>query len=111
MNISDEEALSLLNSWFLEKTTLRACFSKPGATKEVHGLITDIAGTTIKVDTEPEEIEINLDGAEFNGDKRAPASAPHSAYLICEFRNDDRWTFYAPRPSDTDIPALPWGNL
>ena len=57
----------------------------------------DINGSVINFDAGGEEIEIDLDGAEFNGDRRSPPNSSHGAYLICEYRNGDRFSFYAPR--------------
>ena len=47
---------------------------------------------------------MDLSGADFNGDRRSPPNANHGAYLVCEFRNEDRWSFYA--PAATPLPVL-----
>jgi hypothetical protein len=106
MHITAEEAVSLLNSWSSEQTVLRVCFSKPGANTEAHGRITGVSGKTVMMDSDSGKMEISLYDAEFNGDSRAPAGSSHGAYLICEFRNDDRWAFYAPRQSNAKNPII-----
>jgi hypothetical protein len=59
-----------------------------------------INGAVINFEADGEKIAIDLDGAEFNGDRRPPPNPSHGGYLICEYRNGDRFSFYAPpRPT------------
>jgi hypothetical protein len=106
VHIDVAEAITLLEGWAADKTTLRVCFSRPGTSREANGHITGIKGKTVKLDTDSGAMEISLYDAEFNGDRRAPANSPYGAYLICDFRNDNRWTFYAPRPPSIEKPAI-----
>jgi len=97
MNLTREEAFSLLNNWKSEQTVLRAHFSRSRITRDVQGSIQVMSATGLKLLVGAEEIEFDLWDASFNGDRRGPPNAPHGAYLICEFKNDDRVSFYAPR--------------
>lgn len=106
MNITAEEAIALLKSWASEQIVVRVCFSKPGAKREAHGRITEINGKIVKLESDSGSMEISLYDAEFNGDRRASANSPHGAYLICDFRNDDRWAFYASRQSKAGNPNV-----
>lgn len=106
MHITPDEAISILKGWVADKTVLRVCLSRPGASREIHGCISEIKGKTIKIGNASETIEINLYDAEFNGDRRAAANSPYGPYLVCEFRNDDRWAFYAPRKANSETPSV-----
>jgi hypothetical protein len=96
------EAITLLESWAADQTTLRVCVSKPGTSTEAHGRIIAIKEKTVMLDTDSGVMEISLFDPEFNGDRRASTGSSHGAYLICEFRDDDRWPFYAPRHSNAE---------
>ena len=100
MHITMDEAISLLDTWREENVPLIVYFSRPGASEpgpKLDARVTEIRGATVKFASGSQEIDVDLSGAEFNGDRRGPLSGDHGAYLICEFRNDDRWSFYAPR--------------
>jgi hypothetical protein len=98
MYLTLEEAISLLKSWESEQTVLRIHFSGSKTSREVHGSVRVGASAGLRILTESEEIDIDLSGADFNGDRRSPPNASHGAYLVCEFKNDDRLSLYAPRP-------------
>jgi len=97
MNISAEEAISLLESWKNEKTALKIHISRAGVKQDSQGVVQDLKRRIVSVTSEAEILEIDLEGAEFNGDQAAPASSNYGAYLICEFRNGDRCSFHALR--------------
>jgi hypothetical protein len=99
VNISVDEALSLLNFWKAEKTVLRVQVSTGGNTRDLEAKISraDTVGTSLKLEAGSQVIEVDLSRAELGGDRRGPRNSQHGAYLVCEFRNDDRWAFYAPR--------------
>jgi len=98
VNISAEEALALLNAWKTEGVVVRAYFSgRRAPDQELQSTVAAINGSTVTLATASEEIKVDLSGADFNGDRRSPPNANHGAYLVCEFRNEDRWSFYAPR--------------
>jgi hypothetical protein len=98
VNTSAEEAFALLNTWKTEGVAVRAHFSgRRAPDQELQSTVTAINGSTVTLATASEEIKVDLSGADFNGDRRSPPNANHGAYLVCEFRNEDRWSFYAPR--------------
>lgn len=98
MNINLQEALALLDTWRENRTPLRVHFSsRTSKPLELQVTITDISGQIVSLDAGSEQLKLELMDAEFNGDRVAPRNAAHGPYLICEFRNEDRWTFYAPR--------------
>ena len=103
MHIALDEAISLLDSWKATGTVLRVhLFRRAGHSREVRATVKDINGSVINFDADGEKIAIDLGGAEFNGDRRAPPNSSHGAYLVCEYRNGDRFSFYAPRPAQQE---------
>jgi hypothetical protein len=96
MNLRLEEAISLFETWRSEQTELDVHFSTRKENKELRARVKSVAGTAIMLAGETEDVEVQLEGADFNGDRGAPLNAKHGSYLVCEFRNDDRWAFYAP---------------
>jgi hypothetical protein len=103
MHIELNEAISLLDSWKATGTVLRVHLSRAGHSREIQATVKGINGMVTNVDANGEEIPINLDGAEFNGDRRSSPNSSYGAYLTCEYRNGDRFSFYAPRaaPQET----------
>lgn len=91
MNISLEEAFSLLGRWRDGNVSLRVRLSNRRSPMDAQ--VRGIAGTVISLVSGAEELRVDLQGAEFNGDARAENSN-HGPYLICEFRNGDRHSFY-----------------
>jgi hypothetical protein len=100
MNITLDEAVSLLDTWKTAGTVLRVHLSRAGNSRELQAAIKDIKGVIVTVSASggAEEMEIDLTGAEFNGDRRLAPNSSQGAYLVCEYRNGDRFSFYAPRP-------------
>jgi hypothetical protein len=99
MHIELNEAISLLDSWKATGTVLRMHLFRAGQSRELQAKVKDINDAVINIDAHGEAIAIDLDGAEFNGDRRSPPSSNHGAYLVCEYRSGDRFSFYAPRPA------------
>ena len=97
MNISGEEAMSLLDSWKNGLTPLKIHSSRSGVRQDLEGVIQDLGRTIVVISSDSGKLQVDLEGAEFNGDKSAPASSSYSAYLICEFRNGDRCSFHTLR--------------
>ena len=97
MNISAEEATSLLDSWKNEMTPLKIHSSLSGVRQDLQGVIQDLKGQIVVISSDSGKLQVDLEEAEFNGDKSAPASSNYGAYLICEFRNGDRCSFHALR--------------
>jgi hypothetical protein len=85
MNITSEEAISLLEEWRTAGTPLRVHLSG----KEFQAAIDAITGTQISLISGREKVQIDVQGADFNGDSRKV-----SGYLVCEFRDGDRCSFY-----------------
>lgn len=97
MNITAKEAMSLLESWKNEKTSLKVHSSRSGVQQDSRGVVQDLKRKIVFVSSEAGNLQIDLEGAEFNGDRFVPASSSYGAYLICEFRNGDRCSFHALR--------------
>ena len=91
MHIRLEEALGLLETWRNLGTPLQVHVSRSGAQQDVRGAIRDIRGTVVGLGIDPTYLELNLQGADFNGDEKS------AAYLVCEFPNGDRYSFYLSR--------------
>jgi len=89
--------MSLLDSWKNEMTPVRVHSSRSGVRQDLQGVIQDLERQTVVISSESGKLQVDLEGAEFNGDKSAPASSNYGAYLICEFRNGDRCSFRALR--------------
>lgn len=96
MNISSQEAVSLLEAWKNAGITLRVHI----AGKELQATVGAITGTVIRLITDSGDLDVDVHGADFNGDK-GKGSSNAGGYLVCEFRNDDRYSFYVSRSSDT----------
>jgi hypothetical protein len=96
MNISLEEAISLLEGWLKTGTELRLHLATQKGSREVRAVITSVTGTKVGIVADTEILTLDLQGAEFNGDRRSYQQTNQVAYLVCEFRNDDRWSFRAP---------------
>jgi hypothetical protein len=58
---------------------------------EVGGKIRDVRGAVVGLDSNPRDLELDFKGADFNGDEK------YQAYLVCEFPNGDRYSFYLSR--------------
>ena len=99
MNITLQEAISILEMWQREATAMRVSFSGRGGanSREWEARVSSISGTSVTLAASSQQINVEIASAEFNGDARAPESAKHGAYLVCEFPNQDRWSFYASR--------------
>lgn len=102
MHITLDEGISLLENWKSTETVLQIYFSRPGAgRRELQAKIRTLRGSVVELDSSSDPAEVDLTGAELNGDMRTPLHSTHGAYLVCEYRNGDRWSFYAPRVSQT----------
>jgi hypothetical protein len=91
MHIRLDEALMLLSRWRNRETSLRLHVSGSGAQHDLQGTIQDLQGTVVEVLADQAKLQLDLEGAEFNGDESTPA------YLVCEFRDGNRYAFYALR--------------
>jgi hypothetical protein len=97
VNLTAPEALVLLERWKANSTVLDVTGDTQGGLRKDQAKVKEVSGDSVRVATATGELKISLAGAIFNGDPDAPSSFRYSAYLICEFKNDDRWTFYALR--------------
>lgn len=100
MHLSREEAVSILETWKNEATSLRVYFSRSGANREFYASIRTITISAIELDAGSEILHVDLERAEFNGDTNAAASSDYKAYLVCELPNGDRCYFYVPLVKD-----------
>jgi len=98
MHLSRDEAISILDTWRKEGTSLRIFFPQPGADREFQATIGELTHSAVELISASETLHVELEGAEFNGDENA-ASSDYQAYLVCELRNGDRCYFYVPRAS------------
>jgi hypothetical protein len=104
MHITLEEAISLLDNWKQMGTLLRVRCSSPGDLRELQATVESVKDGVAELGSGSEEIKIDLHGAEFNGDRRESARSDYGAYLVCEYRNGDRYSFYAPRTKESERP-------
>ncbi len=59
--------------------------------QDVRGTVRDIRGTVVGFGADPTYLELNLQGVDFNSDEKS------AAYLVCEFPNGERYSFYLSR--------------
>ena len=107
MHITLDEAKSLLDSWKATGTVLKVYLPRAGRSQELQATVANISGAIVGIDASGDKIELDLTGAEFNGDRRSAPNSNQGAYLVCEYRNGDRYSFYAPRPAgpETEKPS------
>jgi hypothetical protein len=96
MHLSREEGVFILDMWWKTKTSLTVFFSRPGADRLLQATISELTGSAVKLVSDSDELHVELEGAEFNGDQNASASSDYAAYLVCKFRNCGRCYFYVP---------------
>ena len=87
LHIPLDEALSLLSNWRNEGTRLRIHASGSGFRQDLQGTIRELKGTVVEVCADRTQVQVDLHGADFNGDMSSPA------HLVCEFHNGDRYSF------------------
>jgi hypothetical protein len=98
MHIPLDEALVLLNNWKNKGTRLRVHASGAGIRQDMpQGTIRGLKGTIVEIGDDEAKLEVDLKDADFNGDWSPPA------YLICEFRDGGRYSFYALRDGVTGM--------
>jgi hypothetical protein len=91
MHISPEEAFSLLESWRDSHISLRVHLR--GRREPAYTTVREIEGSVVRLNSDSEDLQIDLLGADFNGDGRTE-HGNRGAYLVCEFGNGDRCSFY-----------------
>jgi hypothetical protein len=91
MHISLDEALTLLNGWKNRETPLDVYVSRPGFLQDLQGKVRELQGTTVEVHADRSSLQLDLQGADFNGDGSS------REYLVCEFRDGKRYSFYGLR--------------
>jgi hypothetical protein len=96
MNISLGEALATLSEWKNAGCSLQVHSIKAGQRQEFSGRIEAIKGAIVTIASKP-SFQVDLQNAEFNGGEAPSISSKHGAYLVCEFSNGDRCSFYLPR--------------
>jgi hypothetical protein len=96
MNISLGEALAILSGWKNAGNTLKVHSVKAGHRQEFSGRIEAIKAASVTIASNP-SFQVDLQNAEFNGGDSPSAGSKHRAYLVCEFANGDRCSFYLPR--------------
>lgn len=87
----------MLTAWKDAETVLRVLCRGHGSGQELRAVIRAVTPLAVELFSDVESLNIELEGAEFNGDPNAGASSDYDAYLVCEFRSGDRCYFYAPR--------------
>jgi hypothetical protein len=88
MHIRLEEALTLVGIWKNQETPLQVHLSRSGVRQDLRGTIGGLQGTFVELLADQAKLQLDLQGADFNGDEASPA------YLVCEFPNGDRYSFY-----------------
>jgi hypothetical protein len=95
MHLNSEEALAIIDEWKYKQTPLQLQLPGAPAGTRTSATIWTRLGTKVTLQSETNQnIEVDLAGADFNGDGKTIGSAL-GAYLICEF-GDDRVEFYGP---------------
>jgi hypothetical protein len=107
MHIALEEAIALFESWRATATVLKVFAPSAGKSRELQGTVSSVKGPLIEITEGENKFEVNLADAEFNGDRRAAPNSKHGAYLVCEYRNGDRWSFYSPLPAKQEAVPNP----
>jgi hypothetical protein len=97
VNLTTPEAMALFERWKANSTVVDVTGNTKAGLRKDQAKIKEVSGDSVQIATATGELKIILAGASFNGDPNPPSSFRYSAYLICEFNNDDRWTFYALR--------------
>ena len=88
MHVRLDEALTLLNNWKDRETPLNVYVSRPGFLQDLKGKVRELRGTTVEVRADQLNFQLDLQGADFNGDGFT------REYLVCEFRDGKRYSFY-----------------
>ena len=94
MHIRLDEALTLLSRWKIRETPLNVYVSRPGSVQDLHGKVRELEGTTVEVHDDRSSLQLDLQGADFNGDGSS------REYLVCEFRDGKRYSFYGLQPNE-----------
>jgi hypothetical protein len=97
MYISLEEAVALIDIWKNNRTTLQLSLTRSKQNQRGHATVEDRNGASFVLGLNGDNVTVDLTGAEFNGDSREGANSNYGAYLVCEYRNGDICSLYAPR--------------
>jgi hypothetical protein len=98
MHLKVSEALASLERWRSEQAELEVTGStEKGNTKRL-AKVEATEGLSVRMAMSSGLLKIDLTGADFNSDHPMPVQSRHAAHLVCEFKNNDRWAFYALRP-------------
>jgi hypothetical protein len=98
MHLKISEALALLEHWRSEQAELEVTGATANGNTKGLAKVEATEDLSVTIATSSGLLKIDLTGADFNGDHTMPAQSRHAAYLVCEFKNNDRWAFYALRP-------------
>jgi len=98
MNIRIDEALRLLTNWKNQETSLQVHLSRSGVREDFRGTIRNVEGSVIEFLDQHKKVQVDVQGADFNGDESSPG------YLVCEFANADRYSFYVLRGNVNSFP-------
>jgi hypothetical protein len=97
VHIDLKEAIDLLQSWKDSGATLQLSYNVGGESRKIPTRVLQVNGSNVVLADADNRLELDISRAEFNGDRRSPVNSNQGPYLVCEFRNDDRWAFHAPR--------------
>jgi len=95
VRLKTEDALSLLDHWKTHGTLLLVHISSQTITRDLQTIVTDLEGSTIRLKSVHDDIQIDVASADFDGELGSPTSKL-TAFLVCKVR-DHRWAFYAVR--------------
>ena len=98
MHLKVSEALALLEHWWSERAELEVAGATVNGNMKGLAKIEATERRSVTIAMSSGRLKIDLTGADFNGDHTMPAQSRHAAYLVCEFKNNDRWAIYALRP-------------
>jgi len=97
MLIDLANAVSRLNAWREEKTSLQVYVSIKGVCADLWGAVQEVQGTVAEIRSDSGTLRLELRGGLFHWQDDPPSPSNFAASLLVEFRNGDRFLFSALR--------------
>jgi hypothetical protein len=92
MHISSDEAIWMIEKWRDTSASLRVHLRD--RREPLHATVESVSGTVVRLIAGGDKFAIDIQGADFNGDDRSRDETGKPAYLVCEFSDGDRCSFY-----------------
>lgn len=87
------QALSRLNTWREDKTSLEVTVSRPGLWVEIWGAVREIRGFIVEIGSDAGTLRLELQDGVFDWRDDSPPTSAFSAALCVKFRNGDMILF------------------